>query len=88
MTNKLTEVNPTHEVGATRSVETQGATNSSQAYVPVPAGEARKRLQNALVIFADSATLIMELGGLAICAKGLCNLFTRKKKEEKKEEKK
>lgn len=75
---------PTHAVGEAHPVETQSVTNSSQDYVPVPAGEARKRLQNALVIFADSATLIMELGGLAICAKGLCNLFTRKKKEEKK----
>ena len=75
---------PTHAVGEAHPVETQGVTNSSQAYVPAPIGETRKNLQNALVIFADGATLIMELGGLAICGKGLWNLFTRKKKEEKK----
>jgi len=83
MNNYKKPAYPTHAVGEAHPVEMQGVTNSSQAYVPSPTGERRKRLQNALVIFADSATLIMELGGLAICAKGLCNLFTRKKKEEK-----
>lgn len=81
MTKKLTEVNPTHEVGATRSVETQGATNSSQAYESVVMNNARKGINNSKVVVVDISTMILEIIGLVICIKGFLKLFNSKKHE-------
>ena len=72
---------PIHAVGEAHPVEMQGVTNSSQAYVPSPTGERRKNLHSNMVVVADIASMILEIGGMAICVKGMFNLFNRKKEE-------
>ena len=86
MNNYKKPAYPTHAVGEAHPVEMQGVTNSSQTYVSSPTGERRKNLHSTMVVVADIATMILEVGGMAICVKGMFNLFNRKK-EEKKEEK-
>ena len=79
MNNFKKSAYPTHAVGEAHPVEMQGVTNSSQAYVPSPTGERRKNLHSTMVVVVDIATMILEVGGMAICVKGMFNLFNRKK---------